>query len=525
MPRIRALLPILPMLGLLTAVQAPPAAASSTQEAIFQDDGFLSQNPAGGLATLRGLGVTRVRVAVAWSRIAPQPTAKSAPKGFKAADPAAYSASNWSFLDQVAEHAKADGISLDFLITGPSPRWAEGRGAPAGNAFASWKPSAADFGSFVKAVGTRYSGTYTPRGASAPLPAVTFWGIWNEPNYGPDLSPQTADGGRVQLAAASYRGLLGHAWSALRASGHQRDTIVFGETAPHGYASGGNFSGTAPLEFLRGLYCVNSRFQELRGTLAGQSGCPTTAAASRRFRSQNPALFSSSAFAAHPYAEATPPNKSLFAKGQDHADVGDLGAISKLERTLDSLNRAYGSHKQFPIYSTEYGYQTNPPKQSSKQGINPVTAAYYLNWAEYLSYKQSRIKSFMQYLFTDPPAGNFASGLEFSNGTPKPGLAAYRLPLYLPKTSIKHPGALEVWGGVRPAHVASLDTGQPQTAQIQFQTGSAGAFTTLTTVPITNIRGYFDLHLKFSHSGTVRVAWADESGQTDYSRSVTVKVG
>jgi hypothetical protein len=524
MPRIRRLLPILPMLGLLAAVQAPPAAASSTQEAIFQDDGLLSQNPAGGLAMLRSLGVTRVRVAVAWSRIAPQPTAKQAPKGFNAANPAAYPASSWSYLDQVAEHAKADGISLDFLLTGAAPRWAEGRGKPSGDPFGAWKPSAADYGAFVKAVGTRYSGTFTPSGASAPLPSVNFWGVWNEPNYGPDLAPQTADGGRVQLAAASYRGLLAHAWSALQASGHQRDTIVFGETAPHGYASGGNFSGTAPLEFVRGLYCVNSHNQELRGATAAQNGCPTSAAGSRRFRSQNPALFSAGAFAAHPYAEATPPNKSLLAKGQDHADVADLGAVSKLERTLDSLNRVYGSHKQFPIYSTEYGYQTNPPEHS-KQGINPLTAAYYLNWAEYISYKQSRIRSYMQYLLTDPPGGNFASGLEFSGGQPKPGLAAYRLPLYLPKTAVKHPASLEVWGGVRPAHFAALDTGRRQTAQIQFQTNSTGAFTTVATVPITNIRGYFDVHLKFSHSGTVRVAWADESGQTDYSRSVTIKVG
>ncbi len=524
MPRIRRLLAILPMLGLLAALHAPLVSASSTQEAIFQDDGLLAGNPAGALTTLRSLGVTRVRVALAWSRIAPQPTATRAPKGFNAANPAAYPAASWSVFDQVVRQAKASGISLDFLLTGPAPRWAEGRGRPANEPFGAWKPSAPDFGSFVKAVGTRYSGTYRPKGVSAPLPSVNFWGIWNEPNYGPDLAPQTAAGGAVQIAAASYRGLLGHAWGSLRASGHKRDTIVFGETAPHGFASGGNFSGTAPLEFVRGLYCVNSHNQPLRGRLASQNGCPTTAAGSRRFRSQNPALFSASAFAAHPYAQATPPNRSLFAQGQDHADVADLAAVPKLERTLDSLNRVYGSHKQFPIYSTEFGYQTNPPEHS-KQGINPVTAAYYMNWAEYISYKQPRIRSYNQYLFADPSGGNFASGIVFSSGQHKPGFDAFRLPLYLPKTSVKHPGSLEVWGGVRPAHFARLDTGTPQTAQIQFQTNSTGAFTTLSTVAITNSRGYFDVHQKFAHSGTVRLAWTDEAGQTDFSRPVTIRVG
>ena len=38
--------------------------------------------------------------------------------------------------------------------------------------------------------------------------------------------------------------------------------------------------------------------------------------------------------------------------------------------------------------------------------------------------------------------------------------------------------------------------------------GRAAPFTTLRTVTITSPRGYFDLHLSFPASGTVRLAWS-----------------
>jgi hypothetical protein len=517
---LRRLLTLLPIVALLGAVPAPLAAASTTQEAIFQDDGQLSQNLDGTLSTLRGLGVTRVRVSVAWSRIAPQPNSTQAPKGFNAIDPAAYPAANWGFYDQVLERAKADGIAVDFLLTAPAPLWANAPGEPRGGPFGIWKPNAADFGAFVKAVGTRYSGSYRPPGASAPLPRLNFWAIWNEPNYGPDLAPQATNHDAVELSPAEYRALLDHAWTALAASGHGHDTILFGETAPHGKVHPiGNFSGMYPLRFLRALYCVSASFKALSGTAASQRGCPTTAAASRKFRAQHPALFAASAFAVHPYTEHTPPNVPL----DRNPDSADLAGVPKLERTLDHLARVYGSHRQLPIYSTEYGYQTHPPEPASS-AVSPATQAVYLNWAEYISYKQSRVRSYSQYLLADPPRGNFASALEFSDGQAKPALAAYRIPLYLPQTSAQRGSSLEVWGGVRPAHFARLDTGKAQTAQIQFQTNSKGAFATLKSVAIGNVRGYFDVHQSFSHSGTVRVAWTDASGQTDYSRSVQVKI-
>jgi hypothetical protein len=152
----------------------------------------------------------------------------------------------------------------------------------------------------------------------------------------------------------------------------------------------------------------------------------------------------------------------------------------------------------------------------------------------------------MQYLLYDPNPrkapefGGFASGLIFYGGGRKPGYDAYRMPLFLPSTTQRSGGTLEVWGGVRPARYASLDTGgTPQQVQIQYQQGSSGAFTTVRSVTITSPRGYFDAHVTFPASGSVRLAWSyppDDAlltpslttrGDPDtvYSRTVNVTVG
>jgi hypothetical protein len=131
------------------------------------------QDPADTLSTFRALGVRMVRVIVVWAQIAPNFTARTTPQGFDASDPAAYPAANWGPYDQMVRLAADDGIALDFTLSGGAPRWAEGPGIPRAavdNQFWAWRPSARAFGQFVRAIGTRYSGTYIPPGHSSPLP-------------------------------------------------------------------------------------------------------------------------------------------------------------------------------------------------------------------------------------------------------------------------------------------------------------------------------------------------------------------
>ena len=530
-------------LGLtLVAAAAMPAAsaANSSQISIFQDNSDLT-NPTAAFAQFRELGANTVRIVIPWSQIAPSPNAKKKPN-FAATDPNDYQVSGWAPYDAIVRAARAYDLTVDFTITGGAPRWAEGGSPPQSDPFFAWKPSASAYGQFVQAVGTRYSGHFTPRGDNTPLPAVHFWALYNEPNFGEDLGPQATNDSTVASGPAMFRGLVNAGWNALKRSGHGHDTIVWGEFAAEGFEPGRNpkrsgglpgaYGQTRPLLFLRDLYCVNSLFKQLRGSAARATGCPTNAAGSRRFRSQNPALFNASGVSDHPYPQGETPASNAGNK-VDFARFNDLG---NLAHELDHLTRIYGSGKHFAIYNTEYGYITRPPKGAPFP--SPTTAAYYINWAEYLSYKNPRVRSYMQYLLTDPPpnAGayaGFASGIETYKGVPKATFYAFRMPLYMPRTSFSRNQSVEVWGDVRPAPFASLDGFGAQHAQIQLQSGHG--WQTIATVAVSRATGYLDVRIKFPASGTVRLAWTypaadslltqpDVQGQTIYSRTLTVKV-
>jgi hypothetical protein len=321
------------------------------------------------------------------------------------------------------------------------------------------------------------------------------------------------------VGASIYRGLLSHAWSGLTSSGHRpgRDTILIGETAPRGLDRAiGSFQGVKPLRFLRALYCVDSRYRQLRGSAARARGCPTTASGSRRFRKQNPALFSASGFAAHPYtsqAHPAAPNvaTNLRGPGRSDPDFADLPELPRLERVLDHLNRIYGSGKHYSIWSTEYAYRTRPPDHV---GVSLATQAFYLNWADYISYRQRRISSFDQYLLVDPAGGSFASGLETNARKPKPSFDAFRMPIFLPTTSTRRGRKIEVWGCARQAH---FDRGRQQVL-IRFRKGSKGAFATLKKITINNKRGYFDVRMSFPSSGQVKTDWHGFTSRTQNIR-------
>jgi hypothetical protein len=218
----------------------------------------------------------------------------------------------------------------------------------------------------------------------------------------------------------------------------------------------------------------------------------------------------------HPYPVNLPPPRA----DSSDRDYAEFSQLPRLGRTLDRLQRIYGSHRRLQIYDTEYGYVTNPPNRKN-HFVSPATAAYYVNWAEYLSWRDPRIATTMQFLLRDPnPIGSgFASGLMFYGGRLKPSYDSYRLPIFLPATSVRRGRKLLVWGCARPAR----GYGVPQ-ARIEFQPSFRGAFATLTTVTITDPHGYFDLPVKFPSSGAVRLAWSYPSGATVYSRVVDVTV-
>jgi hypothetical protein len=513
-----ALAAALVLAGCGGSAPAPPPHRTAPLVSIFEAGPQLTADPAGTLDLFRSLGVTDIKVFLPWASVAPDSSSRTPPPGFDGADPAAYPAAGWATYDAIVRDAAARGIGVDLTLAEPPPDWAAGPGAPEVHHLlvAQWHPSDADFGAFVRAVGTRYSGHYTPAGATSPLPRVSIWSIWNEPNYGPELKPQAVDDWQVPVSPALYRGLVDAAWTALHATGHGGDTILIGELAPRGIEKA---DGMVPLRFVRALYCLGPTLEPLRGAAATARDCPATAAGSQAFRAENPALFEASGFSDHPYpqGEAQPDVVT-----PDEPDYADFAALPKLISTLDRAQQAYGSSKRFPIWSTEFGYTTDPPRPFE---ASPAVASGLINWAEYLSWRNPRLRSYDQYQLLDPPSASgseFDTGLEFSDGRPKAVYAAFRMPLWLPVTRFTSGRAIEVWGCVRPARFARLDTGAVQRVRIQFATGAGSSFRTVATVALTDPYGYFDVRRAFPGSGLVRLAWRYPHGPEIFSRTVTV---
>ena len=189
-------------------------------------------------------------MSVFWRVVAPNAMSTVRPANFDAADPNAYPGGSWTRYDTIVEFARARGIAVNFNVTDPAPLWATGR-PPRPDIRMTYNPSAAEFGQFVTAVATRYSGGFAApipiedTGAPGPvgnLPRVSYWSIWNEPNQAGWLTPQLVpgSGGRlVERSPTLYRQLVNTAYAALLATGHAADTILVGETAPEGLTAKG----------------------------------------------------------------------------------------------------------------------------------------------------------------------------------------------------------------------------------------------------------------------------------------------
>jgi hypothetical protein len=303
----------------------------------------------------------------------------------------------------------------------------------------------------VKAVGTRYSGSYAVDGGSAPgpappedpdmplplplqagaaqagttLPRVGLWSVWNEPNLGNWLHPQHAKG--VPFAPHHYRRLLTGAKAGLSASGHRRDTLLIGELVPFGAAN----NRIRPLEFLREMACVNRRYRPFRGKAARKRGC-------KKFRA-----LPGSGFAHHPYTFAGGPNI-----GTGHRDDVTIGNLHRLVKALNRLGRKNRLKRaRMKVWITEFGFQTDPP-DSFQTPIRRVPG--FLGLSEWLAYKNGRVASHSQYLLRDAPeTGDFQTGIRFVDGKAKPGVyKAYRLPFFV---RLRGSRKVQAWGGIRAA--------------------------------------------------------------------------
>ena len=493
-------------LVLPAAPAAAPALASASQESTFQDDNrLIYASPAkvrDTLDELAALGADRLRVTVVWAAVAPDPGSRTRPD-FDAANPDAYPAGAWDRYDLVATEAAARGMGVNFDISSPAPLWATAP-PPRPDVADNFQPDPAEFGRFVTAVGRRYSGTYP--GA----PRVDYWSIWNEPNQSGWLTPQFADagGGRfVEAAPRIYRALADAAWGALQATGHGGDTILVGETAPKGVRSRGVKRQMKPLPFVRFMYCVDRKLRPLRGSRAAEQDCEPP----DRFAAAHPALFAATGFAHHPYELLLAPDTK-----QADRDFVTLASLGRLTRALDKIFRAYGVARRLPLYLTEYGYQTDPPDVLN--GVSFAQQARYLNQSEYIAYRNPRVRTLAQFLLYDDkaPIGlTFQSGLRLLDGTPKPALDAYKLPLWVPRAKVRRGRSVRVWGMVR-----ATRPGAAPEATVEFRPKGSARWRVLRTLQVRNQRGYFVAKLRPRRGGRVRIRAAGLTSRTQKVRVV-----
>jgi hypothetical protein len=188
--------------------------------------------------------------------------------------------------------------------------------------------------------------------------------------------------------------------------------------------------------------------------------------------------------------------------------------IPRLTGTLDGIFRAYRNGRRLPIYNTEFGYESRPP---SAFGVPLATQAAYLNEAEFMGYRNSRLRSYSQFLLSDSSsAQQFQTGLIQRTGRIKPAYGAYRTPIWIPN-AVSRSGRFRVWGLFRPGRREGV-----RSASIQFAR-FGGRFATVATASAARARGYVDRTIRVPRSGFIRLAWRDPATHgTAFSRPVAV---
>lgn len=449
------------------------------------------------------LGVDTLHTLVTWRGFVHDRNASKPPKGFRADNPAAYPLDKWNPLDDVVRGATARGLGVLITVTGPAPRWAGSCPSSERKRFnpGTCRPSAARFGQFVKAVARRYSGTYADETGEGVLPAVRRWSFWNEPNLNAWLSPQTTRSGRrtIMKGVSMYRSLVTAGASGLRAAGHRRDQVLLGETAP--IASGSR--GTAPVNFYRALFCVDSRGRRLRGTAARDLGC------------RKPKRLPIQGVAHHPYTRGA--GDPLYRK-QKSGDI-TIAYTARLRNVIKQGERSRLVPKgtSSKIYFTEFGVSSKPP--GKRMSVPLDVQAEWINQADYIAYRDKSVRSVAQFALEDDSSfrrDTFQTGLCFTDPPrpcfPKPAYHAYRVPIYV----LDRKRNVLVYGQARPA------LADQRRIEIQHRArGDGQPWQTVQAVDLSP-SGHF-LRTLPKRAGTWRLLWVRQPGESYVSREAVVR--
>jgi hypothetical protein len=395
---------------LLGCVLAVIFAAPASAFAPFQT-GIHDPSAGSGDATIfdrtRDAGASVARTAVTWSAHVPGGTTK--PAGFDARNPGDPQY-DWTSTDAFVRAAAARDIE-PLLTIYSAPPWAEGDdAADRANRFGdpgAYRPNAKEFGDFIHAAATRYSGNFPdPSNPGQSLPRVRYWQMWNEPNFGQYIGSRT----KAEIPLV-YSKLLNAGYD--EAKGVSSSNLVL--TAGLGpYGNNGHATDVEPQVFMRSLMC-----------LTGRGGT--------RLREKRSCKYPKPRFdiwTQHPYTFGGTPTTHA-----GHPDSAGMGDMPEVKRTLDFARRAgtLGGGGRKRLWVTEFGWFSNPP--GIRAGDGRELGLPLSRQADYLSesaYRLWRIgfEGLVWYGLTDPEG--FPTGLYLGSGfdRPKPALEAFKLPFF-----------------------------------------------------------------------------------------------
>jgi hypothetical protein len=404
-------------LAALALRPAPAEAGSPTFDFGFADDRNSDNLFTNADASVRNTWLGRVentgaryaRINVYWSSVAPtKPTAPANPN-----DPAY----NWDEVDRAVRSANAQGLDV-ILLALNAPPWAEPPGRPNAIRAGTWKPNSAEFGTFARALATRYSGSFLPTNGGGLLPKVSFYEAWNEPNLRNYLNPLWK--GKKPNAPILYRGLLNAFYAGVK-SVSSANQVITGGTSPFGDPPGGR--RMHPIQFWRTVFCLNKKLRQDCSAMANFDIFGHNAI--------NSPGDGPSKNASHP-EDVTP------------ADMKDLAKV------LKAAERAGTTPGQHDFWSTETWYESPPERQalSLKGQAAAMAEAMYILWkagADNVIWLQIRDSKY------DPPIHpllSFQTGVYFFNGKPKPSVKALQFPFVGDR---KKGGSKTTLWGVAPA--------------------------------------------------------------------------
>ncbi len=387
----------------VAACLAVSAATASTKKPVHKttshllvginDEAFsLYADPNFAFTTLKSLKAQVVRVNLYWGG-----TKWAVADNRRPADPTdpGDQAYDWTLYDRFVRYATQFGIKVMFSIV-YTPKWANG-----GKARTVPPTNAQDLTNFAYAAAERYSGLWTAPAwqqdpsnptTKLPLPKVTMWTAWNEPNNPVYLTPQYKRVGktwRVQSAFA-YAKIC----NAVMAGVHSPylgplsdEHVACGVTDPKGNdAPNTTRASVDPLTFLT---------------------------AAHRYGMKKPDVY-----AHNPYADIGAKETPTYVptgKTKRRIQLGNINTLLKL------VSQYYGP---LHMWITEYAYQTNPPNKHF--GVSYLKQSQYLTQAYSLARKNPRIDAMLWFLVRDDPTKNgWKSGLSTAAGKHKPSWNAF----------------------------------------------------------------------------------------------------